>query len=399
MALTESQIRQLEPDTKPYQCSDGRGLFLEIHPNGSKLWRFKYRFLGKQKRLALGRYPDVGLEGARRKLDEARQVLAGGEDPLAARKLHKLVASFKAANSFEDVAKDFIEKMIAEERAQATTDKMVWQLTLLKPIAHRPVAEIKPLEILAILKSLEKQGKRETARRCREFASRVFRYGVATGRGENDPTTILRGALIAPKVTHHAALLDPQHIGKLLRDIDTYSGSAITRFAMQIAPHVMSRPGELRKADWSEFDFEAGVWIVPAERMKMRREHQVPLSRQVIGHLRELQKVTGPDGYAFPAIHTSRKTMSENTINAAFRRMGYHKSELTAHGLRTTASTLLNESGHWSPDAIERSLAHADANAIRGIYNRGRYWEERVAMHQWWSDHLDELRGMASAVG
>lgn len=392
MALTESQIRLLEPAAKLYQCSDGRGLFLEIHPSGSKLWRFKYRFLGKQKRLALGRYPDVGLEGARRKLDEARQVLAGGEDPLAARKLHKLVAAFKAANSFEDVAKDFIEKMIAEERAQVTTDKMVWQLTLLKPIAHRPIEEIKPLEILAILKGLEKQGKRETARRCREFASRVFRYGVATGRGENDPTTILRGALIAPKVTHHAALLDPQQVGKLLRDIDRYSGGAITRIAMQIAPHVMARPGELRKANWSEFDFEASVWTVPAERMKMRRTHQVPLSRQVIGYLRDLQAITGEEGYAFPAIHTSRKTMSENTLNAAFRRMGYTSSELTAHGLRTTASTLLNESGLWSADAIERSLAHADTNAIRGIYNRGRYWEERVAMHQWWSDHLEELR-------
>jgi integrase len=214
---------------------------------------------------------------------------------------------------------------------------------------------------------------------------------VAAGRGENDPTTILRGALIAPKVTHHAALLDPQQVGKLLRDIDGYSGGAITRFAMQIAPHVMARPGELRKADWSEFDFEAGVWTVPAERMKMRRTHQVPLSRQVIGYLRDLQEVTGAEGYAFPAIHTSRKTMSENTLNAAFRRMGYTRSELTAHGLRTTASTLLNESGLWSADAIERSLAHADSNAIRGIYNRGRYWEERVAMHQWWSDHLDEL--------
>lgn len=198
MALTEIQIRQLEPDAKSYQCSDGRGLFLEIHPNGSKLWRFKYRFLGKQKRLALGRYPDVGLEGARRKLDEARQVLAGGEDPLAARKLHKLVAAFKAANSFEDVAKDFIEKMIAEERAQVTTNKMVWQLILLKPIAHRPIGEIKPLEILANLKGLEKQGKRETARRCREFASRVFRYGVATGRGLSGIPCMGRRLIIRP---------------------------------------------------------------------------------------------------------------------------------------------------------------------------------------------------------
>lgn len=392
MALTEIQIRQLKPAERNYQCSDGRGLYLEIQPTGSKLWRFKYRHLGKQNRLALGRHPDVGLAEARRRADEARQVLQGGEDPLALRKQNKLIAAYQAANTFEDVAKEFIEKLTAEERAEATIVKANWMLSLLKPIAKRPVAQIKPLEVLAILKKIEAQGKRETARRCRAFASRVFRYAVATGRGEQDPTFILRGALIAPKVQHHAALLEPAQVGKLLRDVDAYSGTAITRLAMQIAPHVMSRPGELRNAHWSEFNLAEAVWTIPAERMKARRAHEVPLSRQVINYLIELQDLTGPYGYAFPARHTARKTMSENTINNAFRRMGYGPRDLTAHGLRTTASTLLNESGRWSADAIERSLAHMDTNAIRGIYNRGRYWAERVEMHQWWSDFLDTLR-------
>jgi integrase len=392
MALTEMQIRHLQPAEKAYRCSDGRGLYLEIHPAGSKLWRFKYRFAGKQKRLALGRYPDVGLAGARRKLDEARRLLEAGEDPLALRKQKKLIASFHAANTFEDIAKEFIERMVAEERAEATIVKANWLLSRLKPIAKRPVADIKPLEIMAVLKGIEAQGKRETAHRCRSFASRIFRYAVATGRGESDPTFILRGALIAPKVKHHAALLEPAQVGQLLRDIDKYSGNALTRLAMQIAPHVMTRPGELRKADWSEFNLEQAVWTVPAERMKMRLPHRVPLSRQVIGYLRELQSLTGATGNVFPAFHTSRRTMSENTVNNAFRRMGYGANEVTAHGLRTTASTLLNESGRWSPDAIERSLAHMDTNAIRGIYNRGLYWGERTAMHQWWSDYLDQLR-------
>ncbi|QDK31543.1 tyrosine-type recombinase/integrase [Sphingomonas sp. IC081] len=395
MALTDVQVRQLQPAGKIYQCSDSRGLYLEIHPNGSKLWRFKYRFAGKQKRLALGRYPDVGLAGARRKLEDARALLEAGEDPLAARKVNKLVAAYKAANTFDDIAKEFIDKMVAEERAEATTVKANWLLSHMKPIASRPIAEIKPLELLAVFKAIEAKGKRETAQRCRSFASRVFRYAVATGRGENDPTFILKGALLTPKVRHHAALLEPDQVGKLLRDIDGYSGGILTRLAMQIAPHVMARPGELRKANWSEFNLETAVWTIPAERMKMRRSHQVPLSRQVIAYLLQLYELTGPEGYAFPARHTSRKTMSENTLNAAFRRMGYGTREVTAHGLRTTASTLLNESGHWSPDAIERSLAHMDANAIRGIYNRGRYWEERTTMHQWWSDHLDGLREKA----
>jgi integrase len=398
VALTELQIRKVCPTDKVTQCTDERGLYLEVHPNGSKLWRYKYRYMGKQKRLALGRYPDVGLAEARKRRDDARRQLDAGTDPLAERQREKLVAVFNAANTFGEIAKEYIDKQVAQGQADTTTQKANWLLEQLEPIAERPVADLKPIDLLAALKRIEAKGKYETARRCRSFAGRVFRYAVATGRGESDPSAILRGALVVPKVKHHAAILDPKPMGELLRAIDAYSGHAITRLAMQVSPHVMARPGELRMSEWSEFDLENAVWKIPAERMKMRRPHEVPLSRQVLAYLDELFALTGPDGFVFPAFHTSRRPMSENTVNQAFRRMGYATGEVTAHGLRTTASTLLNESGKWSADAIERSLAHADANSVRAIYNRGRYWDERVVMHQWWSDHLDMLRDGATVL-
>jgi integrase len=392
MALKDLEIRALKPADRIYKKTDERGLYVEVRPSGAKLWRLKYRFAGKDKRIALGSYPEVSLAEARRKRDEARQKLRDGIDPSAERQREKLLAQFAAANTFGDIAKEYIDKMVAEGRAEATTSKANWLLEQLAPVSKRPIGDLKPVDVLAALKRIEARGKYETARRCRSFASRVFRYAAATGRGENDPTSILRGALVTPKVTHHSAILEPEAVGDLLRTIDAYSGNAITRLAMQLLPHVMARPGELRKAQWSEFDLDNAVWKIPPERMKMRRPHAVPLSRQVLVYLAELRDLTGPDGYVLPAFHTTRRPMSENTINQAFRRMGYAAGQITAHGLRTTASTLLNESGKWSPDAIERSLAHADTNAVRGIYNRGFYWEERVAMHQWWSDYLDQLR-------
>jgi integrase len=392
MALSDVQIRSLKPADKLYKVTDEKGLYLEVSPNGSKLWRYKYLYMGKNKRIALGRYPEVGLAEARRRRLEARGNLDNRVDPLANRKREKLIAVYQAANTFGDMAKEYLEKMVGDRRAETTISKAHWLLEQLKPIADQPITLLKPVDVLAALKRLEAHGKHETARRCRSFASRVFRYAVATGRGETDPTAMLRGALVVPRTTHHAALLEPKDVGELLRAIDTYSGHKVTRLAMQVAPHVMSRPGELRMALWSEFDLEEAVWKVPAERMKMRRPHMVPLSRQVLGYLEELRPLTGPDGYVFPAFHTWKRPLSENTINQAFRRMGYGVGEVTPHGLRTTASTLLNESGKWSPDAIERSLAHSDKDAVRGIYNRGKYWEERIAMHQWWSDYLDQLR-------
>lgn len=392
MPLRDLELRTLKSQDRVYKRADERGLYIEVHPSGSKLWRLKYRYLGKEKRIALGSYPEVGLAEARRKRDDARRQLQEGIDPVTERKREKLLAAYAASNSFGDVAKEYIDKMVSEGRADTTTTKANWLLDQLKPIGGLPVAELKPVEVLGALKRIEARGKYETARRCRSFASRVFRYAVATGRAETDPTSVLRGALIAPKTRHHAAIIDPHEVGELLRSIDRYTGHLVTRIAMQVSPHVMARPGELRQATWHEIDLEKAVWKIPPERMKMRRPHSIPLSRQVVALLAQLHELTGPDGYVFPAFHTSRRPLSENTVNQAFRRMGYSVGEVTAHGLRTTASTLLNESGRWSPDAIERSLAHADGDAVRGTYNRGFYWDERVAMHQWWSDHLDQLR-------
>jgi integrase len=260
--------------------------------------------------------------------------------------------------------------MVAEGRADTTTARAHWLLEQLSPLNRQPVGNLKPIDVLAALRRIEARGKHETARRCRSFAGRVFRYAIATARAESDPTAFLRGALITPKTTHHGAILDPAGVGELLRAVDTYTGHRITRLAVQVSPHVMARPGELRQALWPEFDLENAVWRIPAERMKMRRPHAVPLSRQV-AYLAELHALTGPEGYVFPAFHTSRRPLSENTVNQVFRRLGYAAGEVTAHGLRTTASTLLNKSGKWSADAIERSLAHADKDAVRGTYNRG----------------------------
>lgn len=393
MALNDVAIRAMKPKERVYAKADESGLCIEIAVSGSKLWRFRYRFAGKARNLSFGPYPEVSLKEARRRRDEARALLRDGVDPGVERKKAKLVAELSAANTFGAVADEYIEqKLVKDGKAPVTIEKNRFFLRHLKAIANRPVAEIEASELFAVLRRLEGQGKHETAKKSRAFASRVFRYAVVTARAKADPAALLGSALIAPKVKHRAAITDPIKVGQLLRDIDAYEGAPITRLALQIAAHVMVRPGELRQATWGEFDLEAKIWRVSEGRMKMRRAHAVPLSDQVIDYLRELQQFSGPEGFAFPAFHTSRRPMSENTMNMALRRMGYSQDEMTSHGFRTTASTLLNESGMWHPDAIERALAHGDSDAVRGIYNRGQYWDERVKMMQWWSEYLDRLR-------
>ena len=305
------------------------------------------------------------------------------------RKRDKASARVSADDSFDRLAAEYVAKMEKEDRAPTTLAKARWFALLLKPaIGAMPVSEVDPQMLLAALKKLEGRGNYETAKKARSFASRVFRYAVATGRAKVDPAALLSGALIAPKAKHYAAILDPIALGGLLRAIGSYTGSLVTKLALQIAPHVFVRPGELRHAEWSELNLIEGIWAIPAGRMKARRPHSVPLSRQVIELFKELHKITGPSGYVFPALYSPRRPMSENTLNVAFRRMGFDKDEVTAHGLRATASTLLNESGLWSPDAIERALAHGFSDAVRGAYHRGSHWPERVKMAQWWSDHL-----------
>ncbi|WP_164119118.1 integrase arm-type DNA-binding domain-containing protein [Sphingorhabdus sp. Alg239-R122] len=393
MTLTVAEIKALKPRSKAYKKADAGGLYLHINPTGSKLWRYKFRIAGKEKLLAFGRWPEVSLASAREARDLAKQQIAKGMDPSLERKRNKAAAKVAAGTSFAVIAEEFIDrKLVAEGRADGTLKKARWFLKLLAPaIGKMPVTDVDSQMLLAALRRLEAKGNYETAKKCRSFASRVFRYAIWTGRAKNDPAASLQGALITRKAKHYAAILEPKKLGGLLRAIDSYDGHPATKFALRIAPHVFVRPGELRHAEWHEINLHDAIWTIPAGKMKARREHAVPLSNQVQNYFTQLSNITGVTGYVFPSFHTPKRPMSENTVNVAFRRMGFGKDEVTAHGLRSTASTLLNESGLWNPDAIERALAHGDSNAVRGAYSRGNYWEERVKMAQWWSDYLDQI--------
>ena len=394
MTLKAQQISAFPTKEAPYRKADEKGLYLEIFPSGSKLWRLKYRIAGKEKRLALGAWPEISLAKARQARDDARVQIGEGIDPGLERKKSKAVAKISAANTFAAIGAEFIEhKMLGDGKAPATILKARWFLDLLIPaIGQLPVTDVDPQMLLAAIKRLEAKGNYETAKKCRSFASRVFRYAVWTGRAKSDPAAMLQGALVTKKAKHYAAILEPTKLGQLLRSIDEYSGNPVTRLALQIAPYVFVRPGELRHAEWSDFDLEAAIWNIPASKMKARRAHSVPLSGQVISLIQQLMELTGKERYLFPSAYTPARPMSENTVNVAFRRMGYTKDEMTAHGFRATASTMLNECGLWNPDAIERALAHGDSSATRGAYSRGSYWEERVKMAHWWSDYLDKVR-------
>jgi len=399
MALSDTTIRNAKPQDKQYKLYDEGGLFLIVRPSGGKLWRLKYRVDGKEQQLTIGTYPEVGLKDARIKRDEARKLLASGSDPSLEKKRKAAYAAIEAANTFKAVAEDFIDKRERDGLADATVSKAKWFLSLLAPaLGNRTVSDIEPVEVLTVLKEIEKQGNHETAKRTRAFAARVFRYAIVTSRAKHNPAADLGMALVAPKTKHYAAIIDPLAVGGLLRAIDNYEGHITTKYALQLLPHVFVRPGELRHAEWSEFDLDAAVWRISPGRMKMRLEHAVPLSRQAIAILEQAKDTRGHSKYVFPAVRTWLRPMSENTLNAALRRMGYTTDEMTSHGFRSTASTLLNESGKWSPDAIERALAHRDANAVRGIYHRGAHWEERVQMAQWWSDYLDRLKDGSAAL-
>ncbi|SDD01406.1 Integrase [Sphingomonas sp. YR710] len=393
MTLTPVEIRAAKPGPIPYKLADEKGLFLLVQPSGTKLWRLKYRFHKVERKLSLGRYPEISLKEARDRRDEARRLIDEGQDPFAIRRREKLAGEIRAATTFRVVADEYLEKMEAEGRTEATMKKARWFRDLIdRDIGPLPVADITPQELLAALRKLERRGHRETASRVRSFASRVCRYAIVTGRATTNPGDMLKGALIAPRPKHHAALLDPRDVGELLRAIDGYSGQPETLLALQLAPHLYVRPGELRAAEWNEIDWEAAVWRIPAHKMKMKQPHAVPLSKQVVGYLKQLRGIGRNSIYLFPALGSPLRHMCENTLNSALRRLGYGREDMTSHGFRAMASTLLNESGLWHPDAIERSLAHGERNGVRAAYHRGAHWDERVRMAQWWSDHLDSLR-------
>jgi integrase len=392
MSLSDTFIRNAKPADKPKKLWDAGGLFLLLNPQGSRWWRLKYRFNGKEKLLSLGVYPDTGLKDARAKRDEARKLLANGIDPGVQRKAIKAAGAQRATNSFAVLAEEWLA-MHRARMSEATFAKAQWTFhTQVNPwIGSRPIADIEPPEILRMLRRIEGRGAHETAHRTKQRCGQVFRFAIATGRASHDPTADLRGALAPVVSTSRAAITDPTKIGPLLRAIESYQGSIATKSALQLAPHVFVRPGELRNAEWSEIDFVRAQWRISAARMKMREEHIVPLSLQAIAILQELQPITGHGQYLFPGHRGKARTMSENTINAALRNLGFDKTEMTGHGFRAMASTLLNEMG-WPPDVIERQLAHAERNKVRAAYNRAQYLEERGHMMQSWSDYLDRLR-------
>lgn len=399
MALTDTTIRAAKPRARDYKLADGGGLYLLVTTAGGKLWRLKYRAAGVERKLALGKYPAVTLGEARKARDAAKARAEAGDDPAAAKRRARIAAKLSAGTTFGTVSAEYIEKAEREGRAPATIAKLRWARQWLQSaIGHRPIDQVEPHELLAVLKKLEAQGNLETARRTRAFASRVFRYAVATARAKADPASLLLGAVAAPRSRHLSAIVEPKRVGELLRAIDGYSGLPVTRLALALSPHVFVRPGELRQAEWGEIDFEAAIWRIPAARMKKRREHVVPLSRQALAILVELRGLTGHGRLLFPALGKPDRPLSENTVTAALRRMGFEAAEMTAHGFRAMASTLLNESGKWHPDAIERALAHRDGDQVRAAYHRGAHWDERVKMAQWWSDHLDTLRTGAEVV-
>jgi integrase len=398
MPLTDIRCRTAKPEPRLKKLSDMNGLQLWLFPNGSRLWRYAYRCRGKQKLLALGRCPDVTLAVARTERDKAKELLAEGHDPSRTKKLIRLEAQY-SADSFETVAKEYVAKLRREGRAEATLTKVEWLLSLAIPdLGSSSVKTIRPIEVLDVLRKVEKRGRYDTARRLRSTAGAVFRYAIATARAETDPTAPLQGALTAPTVKPRAAVTDPKAFGALLRAIDGFGGQKTTQAALKLMALMFPRPGELRLAQWPEFDLEDAVWTIPAERTKMRRQHRVPLAPQVIKILEHLRQITGGGSLVLPGVRTARQPMSENTFNAALRGLGYGQDEATAHGFRASASTMLNESGLWSADAIERQLAHVEGNNVRRAYARGENWDERVRMMAWWANNLDELRIVGQVV-
>jgi integrase len=394
MPLNDAAIRAAKPDAEmTVKLSDGGGLQLWVKPSGARLWALAYRFGGKQKKLSLGQYPSIGLKDARKARDEAKRALGSGIDPGQQKRREKLNKRAAEANTFEAIASELIEKKRREGKARVTVEKADWLIRLARPsLGARPIAEITSAEILAAIRPVEARGTHETAIRLRGRIGEVFRYAIATGRCTNDPTAALRGALIRPRVSHRAAILDAKAFGALLRVIDGYSAPA-TRIALQLLALTFVRPGELRYAEWSEFDLDKRVWEIAAEKMKMRRPHSVPLTAQALALLEELRRLTGQGKYLFPSERTPERPISENTLNAALRRLGYKAEEVTSHGFRASASSILNESGLFNSDAVEAQLAHVDKNAVRRAYARSEHWAERVRMMDWWANTLDALRG------
>lgn len=392
MPLTGTAIRNAKPKEKQYKLSDEKGLYLLVKKAG-KYFRFDYRYAGKRKTLALGVYPNVRLAEAREKRDNARKLLQNDIDPAQYKKETKIMQKEQAANSFEAVAREWFtkNKHIWTEGHSRTIIRRL-ELNIFPWLGTRPVASITAPELLAVLRRIEDRGAIETAHRVKQICGQVFRYTIATGRGDRDPSADLRGALPPAKPKRMSTITDPKQIGELLRAIDGYEGHLITKCALRLAPLVFLRPGELRQAEWQEINFEKAEWKIPAEKMKMRIPHITPLSTQSVEILKEIEPLTGRGRYVFPSLRTTERPMNNNTVLAALRRLGYAKEEMSGHGFRAMASTVLHEQG-WPSDIIERQLAHAERNSIKAAYNHAQHLPERRRMMQAWADYLDKLKG------
>ncbi|WP_395648033.1 tyrosine-type recombinase/integrase [Terricaulis sp.] len=399
--LTKDKIERLKKraaaESKTLRGADGEGLYIQAEANGGLYWRLAYRFgkPAKQKTLSFGVYPNVDLIAARKKRDAAKDELRAGRDP---------GASFKGIKfggvTFGELAAEVLAKMERERKAEATIKKNRWLLLdLAAPLKDEPLADLDAPTIQALLEQIEQTGRYETAIRLRGAIGGVFRHAIRTARAEADPTLALAGGLTQPPVKHYAAVTDPKAVGRLLLAVESVSGARTVALAMKLLPLVFVRPGELRGMDWAELDRRGKRWVIPAHRTKSRREHVVPLSAQALAIFDELEELTGPTGFVFPNGRTSMKCMSEGALAAALASIGYDSSIHTPHGWRSTASTILNESGQFAPDVIEHQLAHLHADKVRAIYARGQHWPERVRMMTWYANELDRLRKRARQNG
>lgn len=399
MPLTEVAIKNAKPGEKAIRLFDGGGLYLEVAPSGGKWWRLKYRYDGKEKRLSLGVYPEVSLKDARQRREDARKLLAGDIDPSVNRRAVKAARIERAGNSFEVVAREWFAKY-SPNWAPANAEKVIRRLEndAFPWIGGRPVADITAPELLSVMRRMESRGALESAHRMRGYCGRVFRYAIATGRAQRDPAADLKGALPPARKNHRAAITDPKQAAELLRAIDGYQGEFVTKCALRLAPLVFVRPGELRKAEWAEIDLDKAEWNIPPGRMKMREPHLVPLSSQAVAILRELQPLTGRGKYVFPGARTNGRPMSDNAVLAALRRMGFAKDEMSGHGFRAMARTILDEVLGVRPDFIEHQLAHAVRDPNGRAYNRTAHLAERRKMMQQWADYLDKLKAGAEVI-
>lgn len=390
--LSDVAIRRAKPDVKPVRLYDSGGLYLELAPNGSRYWRQKYRVDGREKRLAHGVYPDVSLAAAREKRDAARRLLAAGIDPGAERKAAHAARAESAASTFEVVAQEWLASRGWVDGYRVKVEGW-FRNDVLPALGSRPVAELTARDFLEVLRVVEKRGAVASAHRILQNCSQVMRYAVASSRAERDPCADLRGALAPRPVNHFPAVTEPAQLAELLRAIDSFSGTPVVRAALRLSPLVFQRPGEVRTARWSQFDLPGALWSIPQGSMKMRRDHLVPLSRQAVAILQELHETTGRGTYVFPSLRTRDRPMSDMSVNAALRRLGYGQDTMTGHGFRATARTILDEVLGVRPDYIEHQLAHAVKDPNGRAYNRTTFLPERAAMMQTWADYLDRLRG------